>query len=70
MSRGDCPDPTLTVGWRTVLRIRKGDLSFGLFTQTWTWVGSTHGLGWVGLNFDGHIMGWVGLGWHKWVELQ
>ena len=28
--------------------------------QTWTWVGSTHGLGWVGLNFDGHIMGWVG----------
>ena len=29
--------------------------------QTWTWVGSIHGLGWVGLNFDGHIMGWLGI---------
>jgi len=34
------------------------------------WVHPWVGLGWVGLNFDGHIMGWVGLGWHKWVELQ
>ena len=25
------------------------------------WVHPWVGLGWVGLNFDGHIMGWVGI---------
>ena len=36
--------------------------------QSWTWVGSIHGLGWVGLGWVGLglvflFFVWVGLGW-------
>ena len=31
--------------------------------QTWTWVGSTHGLGWVGLGWVGSKILKVGVGW-------
>ena len=29
--------------------------------QRWTWVGSIHGLGWVGSHFPARVIGWVGL---------
>ena len=35
-------------------------------TQRWTWAGSIHGLGWVGLRWVeilANTLGWVGLGW-------
>ena len=31
-------------------------------TQSWSWVGSIHGLGWVGSEFFFNFW-WVGLGW-------
>jgi len=36
-------------------------------TQRWTWVGSIHGLGWVGSHFPAHVMCWVG--WVEWEVL-
>ena len=33
----------------------------GRLTQRWTWVGSIHGLGWVGSHFPAHVMAWVSL---------
>ena len=45
----------------------------GDIAQTWTWVESIYGLGWVGLDFDGHFVGWVeinGLGFANYNEVS
>ena len=35
-----------------------------LMEQSWSWVGSIHGLGWVGLGWVSFFnFRWVGLGW-------
>jgi len=32
-----------------------------MVTQIWTWIGSIHGLDWIGSGFSGNFMDWIGL---------
>jgi len=51
----------MTVQAHTLLEV---SLPMCKLEQRWTWVGSIHGLGWIGsgwVEFRARVMGWVGL---------